>query len=64
MKIDKKKVEYAMARQELNNMQLSQKAGIPIGTLQNVLRRRNCLPATVGKIAKALNVDVMELLED
>ena len=53
-----------MARQELNNMQLSQKAGIPIGTLQNVLRRRNCLPATVGKIAKALNVDVMELLED
>lgn len=64
MKIDKKAIECEKARQGLNNTQLSEKAGLPLGTLQNVLNRRKCLPVTAGKIAKALNVDVTELLED
>lgn len=63
-KINKKTIECEKARQGLNNLQLSEKAGLPLGTLQNVLNRRKCLPVTAGKIAKALGVDVTELLED
>ena len=64
MKINKKTIECEKARQGLNNLQLSEKAGLPLGTLQNVLNRHKCLPVTAGKIAKALGVDVTELLED
>lgn len=64
MKINRKKIECAMARKKMNRKGLCEAADIPIGTLQNVLNRCNCLPATAGKLADALNVDVTEILED
>lgn len=64
MKIDRKKIECAMARKKINRAELSKKANVPIGTLCNALSRGNCLPITAGKLAEALNVDVTELLED
>lgn len=53
-----------MARKKMNRKGLCEAADIPIGTLQNALNRCNCLPATAGKLADALNVDVTEILED
>lgn len=64
MKINKSKLEIAMARSELNRNTLAEKADMPVPTVCNVLTRGTCKPATAGKIAKALNVDVTEILED
>lgn len=63
MKVDKKKLEVAMARAKLNRNTLANKAGIPVPTLSNVYNRGKCKPATVGRIADALGIDVTEILE-
>lgn len=64
MKISKSKLEIAMARAELNRNTLAEKANMPIPTICNVLMRGTCKPATVGRVAKALGVDVTEIIED
>jgi len=53
-----------MARACVNTYGLAQLADMPIPTLNNVMSGREIKPATIGKVAKALNVDVTELLED
>lgn len=64
MKINKEKLEIAMARAELNRNTLAEKAGMPIPTICNVYSRGTCKPATAGRIAKALGCDITEILED
>lgn len=64
MKISKSKLEIAMARAELNRNTLAEKANMPIPTICNVYMRGTCKPATAGRIAKALGVDVAEIIED
>ncbi len=64
MKVSKSKLEIAMARAELNRDTLAKKANMPIHTVCNVYTRRTCKPATAGRIAKALGVDVTEIIED
>ncbi len=63
MKINKKKYELAMARACMGQKELV-KAGIPRGTLIGILQGRDARPETIGKVAKALGVDVTEILED
>lgn len=41
-----------------------EKVGIPKGTLCRAMSGRSLKPETLGKIAKALGVDVTEILED
>lgn len=64
MKIDKRKLEIAMARAKLNRDTLAAKANMPIPTVCNVYTRGTCKPATAGRIAEALEVDVTEILSD
>ena len=64
MKISRKKMEIAMARAQLNRDALAQKAGMPRTSFYNVYSRCTCKPATAGRIAAALGVDVTEILED
>lgn len=64
LKISKSKLEIAMARAELNRNALAEKAQMPVPTIRNVLMRGTCKPATVGRIAKALGVDVTDIIED
>lgn len=64
MKLDRKKLEIAMARAKLNRDMLAKKADMPIPTICNVLVRGTCRPATAGRVAEALGVDVVELLSD
>ncbi|MBD5463646.1 MAG: hypothetical protein HDR24_11435 [Lachnospiraceae bacterium] len=63
MKISKIKLEIAMARAELNRNTLAEKANMPIPTICNVLTRGTCKPATAGRIAKTLGIDVTDILE-
>lgn len=60
MRIDKEKLELAKARACMDTGDLV-KAGIPKGTLCRIYHS-NIRPATIGKIAHALGVDVTEII--
>lgn len=61
MKIDRQKYELAKARACMGQKELIE-SGIPQGTLSRILQK-DVSPKTVGKIAKALGVDVAEIIE-
>nr|WP_278245201.1 helix-turn-helix transcriptional regulator [Clostridium sp. MSTE9] len=57
------KLELAMARACMNSDDLTKAANLPRPTLNNVITGRNIRPATIGKVARALGVDVADLIE-
>lgn len=61
MKIDRQKYELAKARACKGTEDLV-KAGVPRGTLSGIFRK-GIRPETAGKIAKALGVDVTDIIE-
>lgn len=64
MKADKRRLEIAMARACFNTYDLAKLADMPLPTVNNVISGRSVKPATLGKLAKALKVDVIELIEE
>lgn len=62
MKLDRQKFEIARARACMGQADF-EKAGIPKGTLCRAMGGNGCKPETIGKIAKALNCDVLEIIE-
>ena len=63
MKANRKKLELAMARACMSTGDLVKKSAMPRQTVNNVIRGRDVRPATIGKIARALDVDVADILE-
>jgi len=65
LKINKNKLEVLMAAQCITAENLSKLTGVSQVTIARMKRGvQNARPATVGKIAKALNVPVENLIED
>lgn len=64
MKANKRKLRLAMARALMNTNDLVKATGMPAPTVMNVLKGLSIRPATAGRIAKALDVDVAEIMED
>ncbi len=62
MKADRKKLEIAMANACMNSEDLQKAADMPRPTLNNVISGRNVRPGTIGRIAKALDCKVTEIL--
>lgn len=64
MKINTIKLDVAMANACISAAELCERAEISNQTLTKIRNgERNPKPATVGKIAKALNCNVTDLLE-
>jgi len=63
MKLDKAKYKLALARACLTPAELCEKADLPRPSLNNATKGRGIRPATLGKIARALGVDVTEIME-
>ena len=63
MRIDRVKLIAEMARQEIKSQELAEKAGMPEPTLQGLINHRSVKPATLGKVARALGVDPLEIME-
>ena len=63
LKLDKKKLEIAMANACMTTAKLQKAAEMPRPTLDGALAGKNVRPATAGKIAKALEVPVTEIIE-
>lgn len=62
MKADTSKLRLAMARACMNPQDLAKAAEMPPQTVNGVLRGRSIRPATIGRIAKALGIDVAEII--
>lgn len=63
MKVDRQRIKLAMARACVNSAELAEITELPRPTLNNAIAGRSVRPATAGRIAKALGVDVTEILE-
>lgn len=64
MKANRSKIFVLLATQELEIKELEQKAKMPRSTLTKVLSGKRVKPITIGKVANALGVDVMEILDE
>ena len=63
MKVNRKRLELAMARACMNTADLVSASGLPGTTVQNAIVGKGVRPGTLGRIAKALGVDPTEILE-
>ncbi len=58
------KVQLEMERKGMNPYDLCSKAGISYASYRRIMKTGMCKIATIGKIAKALGVDVTAILEE
>ena len=63
MIINNSKLQIALATACMNPYDLCKEINIQYQTYRRISNGHNCKPATVGKIAKALGVDVTEIIE-
>lgn len=63
MKISKQKIFAAQAQLGITMKQLAELSGISRQNISTVVHRGSCRPETAGKIARALGVDVTEIME-
>lgn len=63
MKANRKKLELAIARACMDKVDLAKKSAMNRKTVSNVIAGRDVKPATLGKIARTLDVDVTDILE-
>lgn len=64
MRISKSKIDIIMANRGLTQIKLAEIAKMSRTNLSIIINGKNCRPATITKIATALNVDVTAIIED
>lgn len=65
MKLNRTKLDIAVANAGLPSYRrLAQRIGCSAQNLSVILSRGTCKPVTAGKIARALGVDVAEIMEE
>jgi len=64
MRIDSIKIKLIMAEQGINQTALAISCGISRQNISAMLARGTCSIAKAGKIAKALGVDVREIIKE
>ncbi len=62
MKLDKNKFQIALARACMTNIELREKTLVSRSAFNSAIQGQSARPATLGKIARALGVDVIEIL--
>ena len=63
MKIQKAKIEIIQTKKGMSCKQIADKANIDPRNLSVILRRGSCRPESLGKIAKALDVEPEYIME-
>lgn len=64
MKADRDKIRMAMARACMTVKDLENASDTQRQTIHRILRECSTRPATIGRIAKALGVDVSEIVKE
>lgn len=62
MKADRKKIELIMARTGKRRKDLE--INIAPSTVQNIIKEKEVLPDTIGRLARELGVDITEILKE
>ena len=62
MKADRKKIEIIMARTGKRRKDLG--VNIAPSTVQNIIKEKEVLPDTIGRLARELGVDITEILKE
>lgn len=57
-------IRIEMAKKCMTSIDVYKKANLSKTTFNSILSGQSVRPSSIGKIAKALNVDVTEILED
>lgn len=63
LKLDKRKLEIAMANACMNTVDLQKATEMPMPTVAGAVSGKSIRPATAGRIAKALKCDVTEIID-
>lgn len=61
--IDPEKLAICLARKIMTRREMCKISGITEANMSTIIKTRRVLPATAGKIAAALGVDVLEILD-
>ena len=64
MTLDREKVMLRMAKLEINQTQLAERAGVSRQTMSQIMNGRKCRPDLLGRVAKALNAEPEEIIAD
>lgn len=64
MQIDREKVNVVLARKMMSISELSAVYGTSCSGVYKILSQKNVTPMSAGRLAKALGVDVTDLLKD
>jgi hypothetical protein len=64
MKLDVKQMELLQARKCLKDVDIYKGSGLSSRTFYEAKLGLNVTPATIGRIAKAMNVDPAELIKE
>lgn len=64
MKISREKINICLARQCMSVSALAKKYGVTRSSMSAILNKKDINTVCLGKLAKALNVDVTEIMED
>lgn len=64
MKISKQKIERVMAEKGLTAVEVAEKSGVSRQSFSTIKLRGTCEPATAGKIARGLGVNVADITEE
>lgn len=64
LRVDKKKVQIIMADKCIDPYAVCSKAGFSYSTYRSLLNKGSGKISTIGKLAKALEVPVIEILTD
>ena len=63
MRISKEKIECIMAAKGLTAAEVAKRSGVSRQNFSTIKLRGTCEPATAGKIARGLGVNVSDVLE-
>lgn len=63
MKISKRKITALMGANLMTQIRLAEVSGVSRATINTALLKGSCSIQTAGKIAKALGVDPIEIIE-
>ncbi len=64
MKINREKINVAMAKQKKTVAQLAEAYGVSRSRMNIILNSQTVTPVTAGRLADALGIDVTEIIED
>lgn len=64
MKLDRDKINMELAQKTMTVTNLATKYGVSRSRMNVILNSKNVTPICAGRIAKALGVDVTEIIEE